>query len=232
MLAPEDHHLQRVAGLGCPGVVCGLAGAHPFLHAQAINGQSQVLTTLDHHGLLAFMGKAFHLWPKAVSVRLALLVTAAALSSCAVGLSVQGQGAVDTKGHFGGEAALAGSAASGDKSWRAFLGMAVGGGDREAEDSAHVLLMPSVGLEFGESSWVRAAFVYAARVRTWGPGTSHGVGGSLSWMFPLARMGGEDSRLALGPVAQAEYVLGPDRGVFSFGLAVSWIMFDTTRRGF
>jgi hypothetical protein len=176
-----------------------------------------------------------------LATRTAAGFVAAALSTgCATSLSVSAAPTLDTKGRAGTEERLELTAAAGSTTARLYGGVAVGAGYLGAAGSGYATVSPEAGVEGGQSIRWSAGAMYAPKALFAGPDkVAHGVGVAGQALFHVARMGGEDGRLVLGPrlSAEANFGVGDPAadgtraiGLFQLGLVVRWVTFDTTAK--
>jgi hypothetical protein len=162
-----------------------------------------------------------------------IILLASATPGCAISVSGSVAPTVDTTPNPGFEARAEAAAAAGSPTFRVYGAAALGGGYSHEERAGYMLVSPEAGVEFGQT--VRGSFgsLYSPRFLFTGEdATRHGVGVAGQALFPIVDLGGEDSKLMIGPRLQTEYLFGAGdeagRGLFSLGIVVRWVAFDTT----
>jgi hypothetical protein len=151
---------------------------------------------------------------------------------CATGLSLPTALVVDDQGNPGGEGTVRATALlGGPNPTSALASLGVGGGwIRDA--GSYLLVVPAIGVEGGQRLRARGSLFSSIRSFEVGSGSTRGsVGVELMTLFGIADTGGEDGKIQIGPRFAAEIL--PERAsiplaaIFSIGVAIEWISFDT-----
>jgi hypothetical protein len=157
------------------------------------------------------------------------------IAGCELGLSGAIAPTVDTSGHWGVEARIAGNASMGNEKAHARVALSNGGGYSSNSLGGYFVVSPEIGAQIGTfpsnqeaKPFVRGSFgaLYSARFSP-GPTVHHAVGGAIDVLFGSRGKG----PILLGPRFQAEYIVGlaspQDRWLFSLPFVVKWIAADT-----
>lgn len=172
-------------------------------------------------------------WQKTVGLFGAVLLA----QGCAVSADIAGGPSLDSSGAVGGEAIVRGTiegAGEAGPTARFYAALGAGGGYLGDADAGYGLITPELGLGYGAEHRFFAGFFYAARFVDLADGldVSNGGGVSVSFLARVARLGGEDSSLMLGPRLTAESIGAPGGddaiGLFTAALVVRWVFIDTT----
>ena len=163
----------------------------------------------------------------------ALALTPCASLGCAFSVGVTPAASIDTLAKPGGEGRIDGMLAGGNNDFKFYVAAHGGGGYLSSFASGYGLVAADVGMETGDEIRFSAGPIYAARIFDGeASGARHGLGGGAALVFEVADLQAEDSALYLGPRLQAEHIWGQDeeknRGLFTLGLELRWVTFDTT----
>jgi hypothetical protein len=168
-------------------------------------------------------------------IKLVVALLALSMYSCATGVSLTTVAGVDTGGKGLFETRGEASVTAGNKSFGLRTTLSGGGGYNAAGSAGYAMVMPGLGFELYSPGRIVADFFYAARFFPGAEGQPalHSLGGALTGLWKIARLGAENSALYLGPRLQVESILNTgdiqSRVWFSLGLCFTWITYDTTR---
>ena len=155
------------------------------------------------------------------------------LVGCAASIGGAATPTLDSKGNLGHEERLAGEVAIGDPELRASATLGGGAGYFFGEHTAYGLISYQWGIEGGrERVWAVDAGWAGRFLAEEHAHVSHAFATDAKLLWSVRELGGEKSRLLLGPRIFAEYLAGPaggpDRGLFGIGLELRYVAFDTT----
>lgn len=158
-------------------------------------------------------------------------------SGCAVSFAATAAPSLDTHAYWGAEGRIEARAAVGTEDFRSYVAVAAGGGYLGSYQSGYGTVMPELGFETGGDLRWGAGMVYAPRfIGGADPVTRHGLGGAAELVAQVMNLGAEHAGLYLGPRLQAEHVWGvgeeSSRGLFTLGLCLRWVTFDTSSARF
>ncbi|MEJ7729929.1 MAG: hypothetical protein WKG00_11980 [Polyangiaceae bacterium] len=156
-----------------------------------------------------------------------------AATGCATSLSVTAGPTLDTHAAPGTEGRLEAAAGVGNRTGRAYVSLAGGGGYLSHDTRGYGLLSPEVGFEEGKAVRYGGGLLYTARWLGDADPSLHNAGGlEAHFLGRVQSTGGESGGLYLGARLQAEVLGGrdpePDRGLFGLSLMLQWTTFDTT----